>query len=92
MIFEPLMGKSYTASGIVDRLRLNQGGGTKDASIPSASVDDFIVFGAQLRKRGLLGTYTDTSIAYLAQKQGLPVMSFDKYFTKLAAAEIIDKV
>jgi predicted nucleic acid-binding protein len=60
-------------------------------SIPPAAVDDFIVFGAQLRKRGLLGTYTDTSIAYLAQKHGLSVMSFDKYFTKLAAAEIIDK-
>lgn len=54
------------------------------------NLEDFNLFCFSLRKAGLLGKYTDMSIAYLSKISGYPVWSLDRYFTKLAAKQIIN--
>ena len=46
-------------------------------------------FGFELRQKGLLGKYTDLSIAFLAKERKIPIYSFDRYFTKLASAKVV---
>jgi predicted nucleic acid-binding protein len=38
-------------------------------------------FGFDLKMQGLVGKYTDLSIAFLAQKHGLQIYSLDRYFS-----------
>jgi predicted nucleic acid-binding protein len=61
----------------------------EEFSIEAASKSDFNQFGFDLKTRGLLGKYTDLSIAFLAKIHEVPVYSFDKYFDKLAKANVI---
>lgn len=58
-------------------------------SINAADFNNFNRFSWSLHRAGLPGKYTDASIAYLAQKHGYPVFSFDIYFAKLAKKKII---
>ena len=58
-------------------------------SMDSDLMPEFNRFGFDLKLKGLIGKYTDLSIAYLAQKNALPIFSFDKYFEKLASKSII---
>lgn len=58
-------------------------------SIEKDELDSFIQFGQDLRKKGLLGKYTDLSIAYLAHKHKLPILSLDHYFKKLTQLKIL---
>lgn len=51
--------------------------------------DDFNHFGFKLKTSGCLGKYTDSSIAFLAQYHRLQIFSFDRYFEKLARANIV---
>ena len=46
-------------------------------------------FGFELRQKGLLGRYTDLSIAFIAKERNVPIYSFDRYFNKLSSAKII---
>ena len=60
-----------------------------EISLDSNAMTEFNSFGFELKLIGLLGKYTDLSIAFLAQKKDLPVFSFDQYFAKLARKNII---
>lgn len=51
--------------------------------------NELSLFGFSLKKNGLLGKYTDLSIAYLAHKHDCPVVSFDNYFKKLSLRGLI---
>ncbi len=42
-----------------------------------------------IKRKGLLGKYTDMSIAFLAKKHGYEVLSADKYFATLRSKKII---
>jgi predicted nucleic acid-binding protein len=53
-------------------------------------MDGFSNFAILLRKKGLLGTFADTSIAYLAAREKLAVLSLDSYFLKLGDAGMIE--
>ncbi len=57
--------------------------------IQDADCDEFDKFAWGLSQKGLLGKYTDASIAFLASKNHFPVLSFDKYFKKLSEKKII---
>lgn len=61
----------------------------EEYSIDSDLRVEFNRFGFELRKRGFLGKYTDSSIAFLARTNQFPVYSFDKYFSKLAQKGMI---
>lgn len=51
--------------------------------------NELSLFGFRLKKNGLLGKYTDLSIAYLAHKHACPIVSFDNYFKKLSLKGLI---
>lgn len=55
-------------------------------------IEKFSGFGYDLNKRGLLGRYTDVSIAFLARCYRLPVFSLDRYFMKLSQHRIVKVV
>ena len=63
--------------------------GLKELWIEREFLKEFNQFGFDLRKAGLLGKYTDASIAFLASKHRMPVFSFDRYFHKLSQKKLI---
>ncbi len=58
-------------------------------SISPVQWEEFTRFGFNMKQRGLLGRFTDLSIAYLAQQCGYPVWSTDRYFFELGRKKII---
>lgn len=54
------------------------------------SLPAFNRFSFDLKQKGILGKYTDVSIAFLAQKNEIPLWSFDRYFTQLKAKKMIE--
>lgn len=58
-------------------------------TIGETELSDFDRFGWELRRRGLKGTYTDLSIAFLCQRRDLPLLSFDSYFRALEKKGIL---
>ncbi len=62
------------------------------ASLFPVDLNEFTKFAIHLRKKGLLGAFADTSIAYQAVKGKFPVLSLDSYFLKLGRAGIIDSL
>ena len=49
-------------------------------------------FAWELGMKGLRGKFTDVSIAYLAHSSGLPILSLDGYFHKLAKKGIVEMI
>ena len=49
-------------------------------------------FGFELKKQGLLGSYTDVAIAFLARRHRLAVFSTDRYFARLSDRKIIQLI
>lgn len=64
-------------------------GALTELALDSNTKAAFNQFGFDLKLKGLLGKYTDLSIAFLAQSNGLQVYSQDLYFKKLADRKII---
>lgn len=64
----------------------------KSLHLTAEDSDGFNSFAWQLGKQGLLGRYTDLSIAYLSHKAGFPVLSFDRYFHRLADKGVIEVI
>lgn len=60
-----------------------------EIAIESKEKAVFNRFGIDLKLKGLVGKYTDLSIAFLANQHAIPVFSFDKYFAMLAEKKII---
>lgn len=58
-------------------------------SLCSYSQKEFNIFGYSVLKKGLVGKFTDLSIAFLSDKTQNPVWSKDKYFYKLNEKKII---
>ncbi len=61
----------------------------EEITIQPSIKEEFNYFGFELRKKGLLGKYTDSTIAFLSKKHKFPVWSFDKYFEKVEQKGII---
>lgn len=58
-------------------------------TLPDEERDDLSLFGFHLKTKGLLGRYTDLTIAYLARRHDFPILSFDGYFKKLSSKSIV---
>lgn len=54
--------------------------------------NQFAQFGLKLKKLGIGGSFTDSSIAFLAQTYGASIFSFDRYFHKLGKSGIIETI
>lgn len=61
-------------------------------SIQESEKEEFEKFSWKLAKIGLLGKYTDSSIAFLAHHHKVPVLTFDRYFDKLKQKGLIEVV
>lgn len=57
--------------------------------IPRGEYHHFNHFGFELAQKGLLGRYTDVSIAFICKYHALPIWSFDRYFHTLAKRKLI---
>ncbi len=53
---------------------------------------NFHRFGFELNRKGLLGSYTDVSIAYHSSIAMAPILSFDRYFAILSSKKIVDVI
>lgn len=60
--------------------------------IPEEQLQTFNEFGWDLARKGLLGKYTDLTIAFLSQANDYPVISLDHYFATLAQHKIIKTI
>ncbi|MBI2982306.1 MAG: PIN domain-containing protein [Deltaproteobacteria bacterium] len=49
----------------------------------------FDSFGWDLRRKGFKGKYTDSSIAFLSHRHGIPLLTLDRYFYLLARSRVI---
>ncbi|MBI4412076.1 MAG: PIN domain-containing protein [Deltaproteobacteria bacterium] len=56
------------------------------------SLEDFNLFGWNLAKKGLLGKYTDLTMAYLSHLHRYPLLSLDGYFHRLGERGIIQVI
>jgi hypothetical protein len=61
----------------------------REYSLTTERRAQFNHFAFQLKKQGLLGKYTDASIALLAKVHHCPVFTLDRWFHKLADKKII---
>ena len=52
----------------------------------------FEEFAWSLGRQGFLGKYTDASIAFLASRHRLPLLTFDRYFNLLARKGILQLI
>lgn len=64
----------------------------EELSISSTQRGELSRFGYELKKQGLLGKYTDLSIAFLAKEFSYPIWSFDHYFSRLAKKSFIQEL
>ncbi|MBI2339068.1 MAG: PIN domain-containing protein [Deltaproteobacteria bacterium] len=56
------------------------------------ALEDFNLFGWNLARKGLLGKYTDLTIAYLSHLHHYPLLSLDGYFQRLGERGIIQVI
>lgn len=57
--------------------------------ISDTDLNSFYRFSFDLKKKGLLGKYTDLSIAFLGNRHMFSIWSFDRYFQKLETKGLI---
>jgi hypothetical protein len=61
-------------------------------SLPPEKLSDFNQFAWKTHRLGLAGKFTDVHIAYLSLLHQYPVLSFDRYFHKLARQKLIQVI
>jgi len=61
----------------------------KQLRIQEIQLNAFNDFAWRAHRKGVPGKYTDLTIAFLSHTHQFPILSFDKYFNKLAAKKII---
>lgn len=57
--------------------------------IADKELQAFEDFAWKLGRSGLTGKYTDLSIAFICRREGLPLLSFDSYFHRLAKKNVL---
>lgn len=60
--------------------------------IKDDQLDAFNLFAWTVKQNGLLGKFTDISIAYLSHLHHYPILSLDTYFAKLAEKKLISTI
>ncbi|OGQ22234.1 MAG: hypothetical protein A3I05_06455 [Deltaproteobacteria bacterium RIFCSPLOWO2_02_FULL_44_10] len=60
--------------------------------IQSDELFQFDVFAWELRKKGFKGKYTDASIAFIAHRYHVPLITFDRYFQLVEKFGLIELV